>query len=51
MHYAHLFSLLVNIYGSCEMFVSEYRNLLADRLLQMGSYDVSREVSSIRILM
>lgn len=45
--YIHIFvfSLLVNIYGSCEMFVSEYRNLLADRLLQMCSYDVSREVS------
>ena len=37
-------SLLVTIYGSCEVFVSEYCNLLADRLLQMCSYDISREV-------
>lgn len=27
------------------MFVSEYRNLLADRLLQSLAYDTSREVS------
>ena len=41
----HIFSsLLVNIYGSCQMFVSEYRNMLADRLLQMCSYNISREV-------
>ena len=38
------FSLLVNIYGSREMFVNEYRNLLADRLLQSLNYDISREV-------
>ena len=38
-------SLLVNIYGSREVFVSEYRNLLADRLLQSLAYDTSREVS------
>ena len=39
-----LFSILVNIYGSQEMFVSEYRHLLADRLLQGLNYDTSREV-------
>ncbi len=40
-----LHSLLVNIYGSREMFVNEYRNLLADRLLQNTGYNTSREVS------
>ena len=40
-------SLLVNIYGSREVFVSEYRNLLADRLLQSLAYDTSREVSLV----
>ena len=40
-----IYSLLVNIYGSREVFVSEYRNLLADRLLQSLAYDTSREVS------
>ena len=37
-------SILVNIYGSQEMFVSEYRHLLADRLIQALTYDISREV-------
>ena len=40
-------SLLVNIYGSREMFVNEFRNLLADRLLQSLNYDTSREVSTV----
>lgn len=40
-------SLLVNIYGSREVFVSEYRNLLADRLLQSLVYDTSTEVRTI----
>ena len=44
-------SLLINIYGSCEMFVSEYRNLLADRLLQMCSYNISKEVHSVCALL
>ena len=43
----HICSLLVNIYGSYEMFVAEYRNLLADRLLQSFNFDVSREVSRL----
>lgn len=38
------YSILVHIYGSREMFVSEYRTLLADRLLQLLNYDISREV-------
>ena len=40
-------SLLVNIYGSSQLFVSEYRNMLADRLLQLCSYDTTREVRII----
>jgi len=39
----------VNIYGSREMFVSEYRSLLADRLLQSLNYDMSREVCAIEV--
>lgn len=34
----------MNIYGSREVFVNEYRSLLADRLLQSLNYDISREV-------
>ena len=37
--------MLVSIYGSCEMFVAEYRSLLADRLLQSCTFDISREVN------
>ena len=29
------------------MFVNEYRNLLADRLLQSLNYDISREVHDV----
>ena len=36
--------ILVRIYGSPDLFVKEYCNLLADRLLASLSYDVSREV-------
>ena len=43
VHYTYC-SILVHIYGSQEMFVSEYRTLLADRLLQSLNYDISREV-------
>lgn len=45
-----IISLLVNIYGSREVFVSEYRNLLADRLLQSLVYDTSREVRNLELL-
>lgn len=37
-------SMLVNIYGSSELFVNEYRNMLADRLIAITDYDVDREV-------
>ena len=38
-------SLFVNIYGSKELFVNEYRVLLAERLLELLSYDTEKEVS------
>eukprot|EP00731_Ephydatia_muelleri_P024290 Em0016g561a len=45
-----IISLLVNIYGSREMFVNEYRNLLANRLLQSLNYDTCREVRNLELL-
>ena len=36
--------MLVNIYGSSELFVNEYRNMLADRLIAVTDYDVDKEV-------
>ena len=38
------FSILVNIYGSKEMFINEYRQLLAERLLQTTDYNTTGEV-------
>lgn len=37
-------SMLVNIYGSSELFVNEYRTMLADRLLSITDYDTDKEV-------
>ena len=41
--------ILVRIYGSPDLFVKEYCNLLADRLLASLSYDVSREVCVLSV--
>ena len=37
--------MLVNIYGSKDLFVSEYRTLLADRILSSFNYDTEKEVA------
>ncbi|KAK3606129.1 hypothetical protein CHS0354_010758, partial [Potamilus streckersoni] len=39
-----IISMLVNIYGSKELFVNEYRTLLADRILTSFNYDIEREI-------
>lgn len=39
-----VYSMLVNVYGSTDLFVSEYRTLLADRLLASFNYDTEKEV-------
>lgn len=36
--------MLVNVYGSKDLFVSEYRTLLADRILSSFNYDTEKEV-------
>ena len=41
---------LVGVFGSRELFVSEYRTLLADRLLSRGGYDTEREVRTLELL-
>ena len=41
---------LISIYGSKELFVSEYRVMLAGKLLKLESYDTSREVSTLELL-
>lgn len=42
--------MLISIYGSKELFVSEYRLMLAGKLLKKESYDTSREVATLELL-
>uniref|UniRef100_M4BJY0 Cullin family profile domain-containing protein n=1 Tax=Hyaloperonospora arabidopsidis (strain Emoy2) TaxID=559515 RepID=M4BJY0_HYAAE len=42
--------ILVSIYGSRELFVHEYRMMLADRLLQNLKYDTDRDVQTLELL-
>ncbi|CAG2204932.1 APC2 [Mytilus edulis] len=39
-----IISMLVNIYGSKELFVNEYRTLLADRILTQFNYEIEKEI-------
>jgi len=41
---------LVSIFGSRELFVAEYRALLAERLLARAGYDCEREVRTLELL-
>jgi len=43
-------SLLVGIYGSKEMFIKEYKEMLADRLLGNPSYSTERETQNLELL-
>ncbi|CAH1389815.1 unnamed protein product [Nezara viridula] len=45
-----IISMLVTVYGSKEMFVHEYRNLLADRLLTQYSYNTEKEIRYLELL-
>ena len=42
--------MLVNIYGSKELFVNEYKTLLADRILSNFVFEISREVRYLELL-
>ncbi|KAL1516955.1 hypothetical protein ABEB36_000782 [Hypothenemus hampei] len=45
-----IISMLVNIYGSKELFVNEYRTLLADRLLSQYTCDTEKEIRYLELL-
>lgn len=45
-----IISMLVNIYGSKDLFVSEYRTLLADRILSSFNYDTEKELRYLELL-
>jgi anaphase-promoting complex subunit 2 len=42
--------MLISIYGSKELFVSEYRLMLADKLLNNLDYNTDREVRNLELL-
>ncbi|EEY69744.1 anaphase-promoting complex subunit, putative [Phytophthora infestans T30-4] len=42
--------ILVNIYGSRDFFVNEYRMMLADKLLQNLEFDTDRDVQTLELL-
>lgn len=43
-------ALLVSIYVSTDLFVSEYRALLSEKLLQLTEYDGDAEISTLELL-
>ncbi|XP_063990003.1 anaphase-promoting complex subunit 2 [Diachasmimorpha longicaudata] len=45
-----IISMLVNVYGSQDLFVNEYRTLLADRLLSQLNYRTDREIRHLELL-
>lgn len=45
-----IISMLVNVYGSKELFVNEYRILLADRLLSQFNYNTDKEIRYLELL-
>ncbi|KRT84695.1 hypothetical protein AMK59_845 [Oryctes borbonicus] len=45
-----IISMLVNVYGSRELFVNEYRTLLADRLLTSLTCDTEKEIRYLELL-
>ncbi|XP_050297527.1 anaphase-promoting complex subunit 2 [Anthonomus grandis grandis] len=47
---ADIISMLINIYGSKELFVNEYRTLLADRLLAQYQCDTDKEIRYLDLL-
>ncbi|XP_053674106.1 anaphase-promoting complex subunit 2-like [Anopheles nili] len=47
---ADIISMVVDIYGSKEIFVNEYRNLLAERLLSQVEFNPEKEVKHLELL-
>lgn len=45
-----IISMLVNVYGSKDLFVNEYRTLLADRLLSSLNYNTEKEIRYLELL-
>lgn len=43
-------SLLIGVYGGKESFLSEYRDMLASRLVSIGSFEIDREMASLDLM-
>lgn len=43
-------AILVSIYGSTDLFIVEYRSLLADKLLNNLTYNTDQEVANLELL-
>ncbi len=45
-----LATVLVNLYGSQEAFITEYQNMLAEKLMSAKSYNIEEEIKNIELL-
>jgi len=50
MRSADIISMVVDIYGSKELFMTEYRNLMADRLLAQLDFNSEKEIRNLELL-
>ena len=47
---SNIISMLVNIYGSKDLFVNEYKTLLGDRLLSNYTFNMEKEIRNLELL-
>ncbi len=47
---SNIITMLVNIYGSKDLFVNEYKSLLGDRLLSSFSFNMEKEIRNLELL-
>lgn len=47
---SNIITMLVNIYGSKDLFVNEYKTLLGDRLLSSYSFNMDKEIRNLELL-
>jgi len=45
-----LVTVLVGLYGSQEAFITEYQNMMAEKLMSAKDYDIDEEVKNIELL-
>lgn len=50
LHDGDVISMLVHVYGTKDLFVSEYRSMLADRLLSKTDFECNRELRTLELL-